>query len=69
MITQGRSDPAEPLDFDDDGHPDLLLKFRMRDLGFVEHHAEACVEGSVGGVGFAACDALHPRGPHPDPLP
>jgi len=54
-------------DVDGDGHADLLARFSLRESGLRPGDTEACLEGTLDGVPFRACDAVRVRKPAPRP--
>ena len=62
--------PSQSLgreDVDGDGHADLLARFSLRESGLRPGDTEACLEGTLEGVPFRACDAVRVRKPAPRP--
>jgi hypothetical protein len=54
-------------DLNQDGYPDLLLRFRMGDTGLAAGDEEACLEGEVDGAPFRACDRVRVVSPRRPP--
>jgi len=54
-------------DVDRDGHPDLLLRFRVQATGLGPADTEACVDGALDGAPFRACDAVRVVAPRRPP--
>jgi len=53
--------PVFPLrvdDVNDDGSPDLVAQFRIRQTGIAVGDTEACLAGVVAGTAFLACDTI-----------
>ncbi len=46
-------------DVNEDGHPDLIVRFKTRDTGLIVGEEKACLEGRLAGEPFRGCQEVN----------